>query len=182
MTHRADIAFSPAVKRVQAEHGSRDAYEARIQRRDFAGALTPDVSGWIAQRDSFYLSTASADGQPYIQHRGGPPGFLVVVDPHTLAFADYAGNRQYISIGNLSENPRVALFLMDYPNRQRVKVWGTARVADATDPRFSDVVAASKGPRIERVIEISVATWDINCPQHITPRFTHEEIASWNTT
>lgn len=179
---RADVAFTPAVKAVQERMGSRAAYAARIARRDFGGAISEDLAAWIAERDSFYLATASAEGQPYIQHRGGEPGFLVVVDAHTLAFADYAGNRQYISVGNLSENDRVSLFLMDYPNRQRVKVWGTATVADPDDERVSRVVAASPGQRIERVIVVAVGAWDSNCPQHITPRFTQRELERWDTT
>ena len=152
------------------------------RRPNFRYEITEDLAWFVAQRDSFYMATASADGQPYIQHRGGDPGFLVVVDEHTLAFADYVGNRQYLSIGNLAENDKVSLFLMDYPNRRRIKVWGTARVADAADPRFEQVVAASPGQRIERVIEVTVTAWDINCPKHITPRYTVKELERWNTT
>ena len=125
----SDIAFTPAVKAVQAAKGSRASY-ARMERRGWQTRITPDLAEFLAGLDMFYLGTASADGQPYIQHRGGPPGFLKVLDDRTLAFADFAGNRQYITLGNLSENPKAFLFLMDYANRQRVKLWGTARVVE----------------------------------------------------
>ena len=172
----SDIPFSPAVKAAQAARGSRDGYARRLARRDFAREITPDLAQFLAERDHFYLSTASADGQPYLQHRGGDPGFVVVLDERTLAFADYAGNRQYITVGNLSENPRVALFFMDYPNRQRVKMWGRAWAVEGDDPALEPVRAASPGKRIERVIVVTVDAWDLNCRQHITPRYSVAEI------
>ena len=126
----SDVAFTPAVKAAQEKYGSRKSY-ARVEQKDWwKTEVTEELAQFIAQRDSFYLATASADGQPYIQHRGGPKGFLKIIDEHTLAMADYSGNRQYISVGNLSENDRITIFLMDYPNRRRVKIWGRARVIE----------------------------------------------------
>ncbi|MCB9764332.1 MAG: pyridoxamine 5'-phosphate oxidase family protein [Alphaproteobacteria bacterium] len=172
----SDVAFSPAVKEAQARRGSRAAYA----RRDFGQDLTPELQAFLQARDSVYLATASADGQPYVQHRGGAPGFLAVVDPRTLAFADYAGNRQYITVGNLSENPRVMLFAMDYPSRRRLKLWGRAEVlewGEASPPVAARAaLAASEGERVERVILIHVEAWDLNCPRHITPRYTTREL------
>ena len=130
MDNPADLAFSPAIRAAQARKGSAAAYEGRR----FADAIPPGLADWIEARDSAYLATASADGQPYVQHRGGPPGFLKVLDPHTVAFADYRGNRQYITAGNLSENPRAHRFLMDYAARERVKLWGRAQVTE--DPEI----------------------------------------------
>jgi uncharacterized protein len=149
------FAFSDAVKAEQERRGSRAAY-ARVEARGgFATAISDDLAAWLAEQDSFYLATASADGQPYIQHRGGPPGFMRVVDEHTLAFIDQPGNRQYITLGNLSENDRVCLFVMDYAQRQRVKIWGRARVEEVGS---------------ERVIVIAVTAWDANCPKYIPQR------------
>lgn len=172
----SNVAFTPAVKAVQERLGSRDGYAAMEARGGWSNTITPDLAAFIAERDSFYLGTASAAGQPYIQHRGGRRGFLKVLDAETLAFADYRGNRQYISVGNLSENDRVFLFLMDYPNRRRIKIWGVAKVVEddlellarLTDPE-SDAVA-------ERAFLIHVEAWDANCPKHITPRFRAEEV------
>jgi hypothetical protein len=129
-TFTSDIAFTPAVKAIQERMGSRASYNRMEQGLGWASTITPDLAQFISQRDSFYMATASADGQPYIQHRGGPKGFLQVLDDSTLAFADYSGNRQYISTGNLTENDKVSLFLMDYPNRQRIKIWGTAHAIE----------------------------------------------------
>jgi predicted pyridoxine 5'-phosphate oxidase superfamily flavin-nucleotide-binding protein len=124
----SDIAFTPAVKAEQARRGSRQGYARMEEKGGWRSAITPDLAEFIAERDSFYLATASADGQPYVQHRGGPPGFLRALDERTLGFADFRGNRQYISAGNLAENPRAFIFLMDYPNRRRIKLWGRAEV------------------------------------------------------
>jgi len=170
MTHPStpsDIAFSDAVKAVQADKGSRPMFERMAEVRPWSDRLTPDIAGFIAARDSAFLGTASRDGQPYIQHRGGPPGFLKVLDEHTIGFADLGGNRQYITIGNLSENPAVFLFLVDYARGQRVKIWGSARVVE-DDPALLDQLRPEGGSgRAERAILFTVATWDINCPQHI---------------
>ncbi len=135
-----------------------------------ATALPEALQDYVAARDSFYLATASADGQPYVQHRGGAPGFLRVLDPRTLEFPDYSGNRQYVSVGNLAENDRVALILVDYPARRRLKIQGRAEVLEAP---------VSEGrPRIERTIRVHIDAWDLNCPQHITPRYTVTSISS----
>jgi len=144
--------------------------------RGWSSTITPDLAQFIGQRDSFYLATASADGQPYIQHRGGPAGFLRVLDETTLAFADFGGNRQYISAGNLSENDQVSIFLMDYPNRRRVKIWGRARVVDNDDALMKEVADEAYAAKPERVIVIKVDAWDVNCPQHITPRYSESEV------
>lgn len=169
-TPNTDIAFSPSVKAIQAARGSRNAYERVEQRGGFADRITPELARFIAERDSFYLATASADGQPYVQHRGGPPGFLHVRDGRTLAFADFRGNRQFISLGNLAENDRAFLFLMDYENRIRVKIWGRARVIE-DDPGLLDALADREyAGQPEQAIVFAVEMWDRNCPQHITPR------------
>lgn len=170
LTLRSDLAFTPAVKQAQRERGSRDSYQAMVTRRDFQGEITPELAEFVAQRDSIYLGTASADGQPYIQHRGGPVGFVKVLDAHRLAFADYAGNRQYISLGNLSENPRAFMFLMDYARRRRIKVWGRAEFIEHDAELLRRVSDPEYGARVQRVLVFTVEAWDINCPQHITPR------------
>jgi hypothetical protein len=176
MTMPSDVAFSPAVKAIQSARGSREGY-ARMERRGgWRTEVTPDLAAFIARQRSVFLATASAGGQPYIQHRGGPPGFLRVLDPETLAFADLAGNRQYITLGNLSENPRAQLFLIDYANRQRVKIWGEARVV--TDDPALLAMLAPEGARAEQAILLRITAWDANCPQHIPPRFEAEEVAA----
>jgi predicted pyridoxine 5'-phosphate oxidase superfamily flavin-nucleotide-binding protein len=172
----SDVAFSPAVKAIQAARGSRESY-ARMERRGgWRTELTPDIAGFIAAQRSFYLASASADGQPYIQHRGGPPGFLRVLDAETLAFADLSGNRQYITLGNLSENPRVQLFLMDYANRRRVKIWGEARVVQDDPALLAMLMPEGATGRAEQAIVIRVTAWDTNCHQHIPQRFEAEEV------
>ncbi|MBK7859246.1 MAG: pyridoxamine 5'-phosphate oxidase family protein [Archangiaceae bacterium] len=156
--------FSDATKAVQQRKGSRAAY-ARVEARGgFERELTGDVVGFIESTITAFFATASSDGQPYVQHRGGPPGFLHVLDAHTVAFADLKGNRQYISLGNLSENPKVHLLLMDYETRQRVKLWGTATVSE--DPELIGRLTAP-GEQADQAIVISVDAWDANCPQHI---------------
>ena len=170
-----DIAFSPAVKNAQALRGSRDAY-ARVEARGWETEVTPDLEAFIAERDSFYPGTASADGQPYIQHRGGPKGFLHVLDERTLAFGDFGGNRQYISVGTLDENDKAYLFLMDYPNRRRIKVWGRARVVEDDPALLERLSAPEYAATPERAIVFTIEAWDVNCPQHIVPRYTDEQI------
>ena len=173
----SDIAFTPTVKAAQEKRGSRTAYAKMEQRGGWQSAVTPQLAESIAERDSFYLGTATPDGQPYIQHRGGPKGFLKVLDEHTLAMADYAGNAQYISLGNLAENDKAFIFLMDYPSRQRIKIWGTAEFVE-DDPELLDrVVDADYKARPERVLVFHVKAWDINCTQHITQRFTVEQVS-----
>ncbi|QEL17487.1 pyridoxamine 5'-phosphate oxidase family protein [Limnoglobus roseus] len=176
-TYPSDVAFTPAVKAVQERAGSRKSY-ARMERDgSWETTVTDDLREYIADLDMFYLTTATADGQPYVQYRGGPPGFLKALDDHTLAFADFGGNRQYLSVGNLSENPKAFLFLMDYANRRRVKVWGTARVVE-DDPELLEKLRDPAYPgRVERAIVFTVAAWDVNCPQHIHRRFSEWQIA-----
>lgn len=162
----SDIAFSDAVKRVQSAKGSRNAIERMTQKRPWAARLTPEIAEFVTRRNSAFLGTANQDGQPYIQHRGGPAGFLRVLDEQTIGFADLAGNRQYITIGNLSENPKAFLFLIDYATRRRAKFWGTARVVE-DDPDLMGRLQPETGGLAERAILFEVATWDINCPAHI---------------
>jgi hypothetical protein len=174
----SDVAFTPSVKAVQAEKGSRAAY-ARMERGgSWATRVTPELADFISAQRSFYLATANPDGQPYIQHRGGPPGFLRVLDDSTLGFADFAGNRQYITLGNLRDNPKVHLFLMDYENRQRVKLWGQARVIEHDAALLARLVTASYEARAQRAIVITLTAWDANCPQHIPRRFEELDVAA----
>ncbi len=163
----SDIAFTPAVKAQQERLGSRRSYGRWERSRGFSREISEGLAGFIAERDSFYLGTASADGQPYVQHRGGPVGFLKVIDARTLAFADFDGNRQYISIGNLSENPRAFLFLMDYQNAVRIKLWGTAEFVDDDPQLLASLSDPDYGAVPERAIRFHVEAWDKNCPQHI---------------
>ncbi|MDB5352400.1 MAG: Pyridoxamine 5-phosphate oxidase [Planctomycetota bacterium] len=172
----SDIAFTPAVKAVQERKGSRRGY-ARMERgRGWQTTITPDLAALLADLDMFYLGTATAVGQPYIQYRGGPPGFLKVVDDRTLGFADFGGNRQYVTLGNLSENPRAFLFLMDYANSRRVKLWGTARVVEGDGPLQDRLRDPSYPGEVERAILFSVEAWDMNCPQHIHRRFPEGQV------
>lgn len=182
MTHRfAELMFTPTVKGVQARMGSRGAYEKfEAPEAPARDAFTEREAEFIAARDSFYMATVSETGWPYVQHRGGPPGFLKVIDERTLGFADFRGNRQYVSVGNLLADDRVSLILMDYPNRRRLKILGHARTVDDTiDPatlgRLQD---EAYGARVERGLVIELEGFDWNCPQHITPRFTEAEIAA----
>ena len=172
-----NLLFSPAVKAVQEENGSRDAYA----KRDSASqpdSLTENEAQFVATRDSFYMASVGAGGWPYVQHRGGPAGFVKVLDERTLGFADFRGNRQYVSVGNLAGDNRVALFMMDYPRRARLKLLGRARTVDLAG--ISELTAAliskSYGAKVERGIVIDVEAFDWNCPQHITERFTLAEI------
>ncbi len=178
MTHIvSDIAFTPAVKAAQQLRGSRDSYARMEQRGGWQHIVTPELSAFIAQRDSFYLGTASNDGQPYIQHRGGPKGFLKVIDEKTLGFADFVGNAQYISIGNLDENNKAFIFLMDYPNQSRIKIWGTAEIIEGNDTLLQQMTVDNYRGKPQRTVLFHVQAWDSNCPQHIRPRFTEEEFS-----
>ncbi len=174
----SDIAFTPAVKAVQERKGSRRGYARMEAKGGWQNAITDDLAAFIAERDSFYLGTASADGQPYIQHRGGPKGFLKVVDERTLAFADFKGNRQYITAGNLTENDKAYIFLMDYANRRRIKIWGRARVVDDDAGLLERLADAGYEAVPEQAVVFEVEAWDVNCPQHITPRYTEQEMGS----
>lgn len=172
----SNVAFTKAIKDAQQSRGSREAYSRMEQRDNRNGEITPELAEFIAQRDSLYLGTASRDGQPYIQHRGGPRGFLKVLDSHTLAMADYAGNAQYISIGNLTENRKAFLFLMDYPNRSRIKIWGCAKFVENDPELLARVADAGYAGRPERVLLFHVRAWDANCSQHIRPRLAEDEM------
>ena len=183
MSHKFfDLTFTPSVKTAQEHYGTRQNY-ARFEsgEPDFHG-LTSDETEYISRRDSFYLATVGENGQPYVQFRGGPPGFLKVLDPETLAYADFGGNLQYISVGNLSVNDRAALILMDYPNRQRLKILARIEIKDAED--VPDLIDQLKMPnykaKIERAAILHVEAFDWNCPRHITPRYTAEEIRILN--
>jgi predicted pyridoxine 5'-phosphate oxidase superfamily flavin-nucleotide-binding protein len=161
-----EVMFSPAVRNEQACRGSREAYARRAAAGRFARELSADAMAFIAERDSAYLATASADGQPYVQHRGGPPGFLSVLNDNTIAFLEYPGNRQFISIGHLAENERAFLFLMDYANARRLKLWGRAEIS--SDPALiASLVPTAGSRRIEHAIVFTVLAWDWNCSQHI---------------
>lgn len=174
----SDVAFTPAVKAIQARRGSRDTYARLEQGEGWSTTITPDLEAFIAAQTSVFFGTASADGQPYIQHRGGPPGFLRVVDEQTIAFADYRGNRQFISLGNLSENPKAFLFLIDYTHRQRVKVWGDARVVEDATAYVAALMPEGYKARAEQAIVLTVQAWDSNCPQHIPQRFEAADVAA----
>jgi predicted pyridoxine 5'-phosphate oxidase superfamily flavin-nucleotide-binding protein len=178
MGHRfADIAFTPAVRAVQETMGSRRSYARLDGPAVTHGALGDAEASFIAGRDSFYMATVSETGWPYIQHRGGPAGFVRVLDERTIGFADLRGNRQYVSVGNIAGNDRVSLFFMDYASRTRLKLLGRARVIDPDDPLVTDRLAV-EGYRghVERGLLIAVEAVDWNCSQHITPRFTLPEI------
>ena len=176
INYTSDIAFTPAIKALQEEYGSRKAYARMEQKRGWANELTPPIIDFVEKRDSFYMGTANQQGHPYIQHRGGASGFLKVLDPKTLAFADFSGNQQYVSVGNLSENPKAFLFLMDYPSRTRVKIWGEAYVEFKDKALMESLAVDSYSANVERAIIFKIKAVDVNCPQHIVQRYTSEEI------
>ncbi len=174
--YTSDIAFTDTVKKIQKRKGSRDTYAHMEQRGSWQDTVTKQLADFIAERDSFYMATVGSEGQPYIQHRGGPKGFLKVIDDHTLGFADFVGNRQYISYGNLEENNKVCLFFMDYPNRTRIKLWGTSEVNEDDEALIKSLSVTDYKGQVERAFIIHVEAWDRNCPQHIVPRYTKQEI------
>ena len=174
--YASDIAFTDTVKAEQAARGSRAQYARMEQAKGWPTAVTPDLAAFIAQVRSFYLGTANKDGQPYIQHRGGPAGFLHVLDERTLGFADLAGNRQYITAGNLADNPRAFIFLMDYANRRRVKIWGRARIVENDDELLSRLRPPVGNAVAERAILFEIEAWDRNCPQHIPQLVAIEDV------
>lgn len=179
MSHPSDIAFSPSVKAAQEDHGSRAMYANPQPGSGWETTITPARAAFIGARDSFYMATASKEGRPYVQHRGGPRGFLKVLDERRLAFADFSGNRQYISAGNLAENDRVCLFLMDYPGRTRLKIWGRAEVVTGgaeLDGLIEAVADPEYGAAIEQVMVVTIEVLDGNCPQHIQPRYSQAEV------
>jgi uncharacterized protein len=175
-SYPSDVAFTPTVKAIQAQKGSRQAYARMEEGRGWATEITPDLARFVARQRSIFMATVNAEGQPYIQHRGGPPGFLRVVGPHTLGFADFRGNRQYISIGNLAESPKVHLFLIDYTERSRVKIWGRAEVIEGDEAVLASLAPTGYDARIERAILVHVTAWDQNCPQHIPLRLEAEDV------
>lgn len=174
----SDIAFTPSVKAAQERMGSRKLYARMEQHGGWQGLITDDLAEFIARRDSFYFATCSLDRQPYIQYRGGPKGFLKVLDERTLAFADFGGNRQYITVGNLAENSKAHIFLMDYANQTRIKIWGIAEVIEDDPALIKALTDSSYSGRPERAIRFRVEAWDVNCRQHITRRYTEEEVGA----
>jgi predicted pyridoxine 5'-phosphate oxidase superfamily flavin-nucleotide-binding protein len=172
-----DIAFTPTVKAIQQRLGSRPSYERMEQANGWQTLVSPELAAFIEERDTFFLGTANAEGQPYIQHRGGPPGFLKVVNEETLAFADFRGNRQYLTMGNLQDNDKAFIFLIDFVNRRRIKIWGHATVVEDDTDLLESLVDPEYPAKPERVILFHIDAWDINCPQHIKRRYTVEEFA-----
>ena len=175
-TYSSDVAFTPTVKAIQARKGSREGYAGMENRGGFRTEIDADLASRLAETNSFYLATASADGQPYIQHRGGPKGFVKILDKNTIAFADYAGNRQYITQGNLSENAKAYMFVMDYAHRRRVKIWGEARMVDDDPALLQALTPKGYRARPEQVVLFKIAAWDTNCPQHIPQMFHAEDV------
>jgi hypothetical protein len=174
----SDVAFTPTVKAIQARLGSRKAYARMEDNGGWETEITGAVAAFISDQTSFFLATANAEGQPYIQDRGGPKGFLCVLDGHTLAFADFRGNKQFISMGNLTDNPRVHLFLIDYVNRSRVKIWGEARVIEDDPELVARLFPAGYDAKAERAFVIHVTAWDANCPQHIPQKVDASDVAA----
>jgi len=177
VTASSDIAFTPAVKALQTERGSRALYARVEDGGGFRTRITEDLAAFLASVDTAYLATANAEGQPYAQHRGGPKGFIRVINDTTLGFANYTGNRQYISAGNLMENDKAFLFLMDYAHRRRIKVWGRARMTD-DEALIDTLMPADYRARPEQAVLFEVEAWDINCPQHIPQKIDMADVAS----
>jgi predicted pyridoxine 5'-phosphate oxidase superfamily flavin-nucleotide-binding protein len=174
----SDVAFSESVKAVQTRKGSRGAY-ARVEAGPgWPTRITPDLAAFVASMTGFFLATASLDGQPHVQHRGGPPGFLRVLDETTLGFVDFTGNRQFVTLGNLAENPKALLFLIDHATRRRIKIWGTARVVEDDAGLIAALMPKDYRARPAQVILFDVATWNANCPQHIPQRFDAADVAA----
>ena len=176
-TPSSDIAFTPTVKAIQTARGSRKAYAEYESRGGFRTLIDEDLTAFLGQIDTAYLATANAQGRPYAQHRGGPKGFIQVLDDHTLAFADFAGNRQYVSTGNLAENDKAFLFLMDYANRRRIKLWGRARVVEGDAELTARLMPQGYRARTEQAIVFEVEAWDVNCPQHIPIKIDAADVA-----
>ena len=176
--YSSDVGFTPAVKAIQSRKGSREAY-ARVEHNGgWRTGIDDDLAAFIAEQTSFFLATASAEGQPYIQHRGGPTGFIKILDKATLAFADFAGNRQFITQGNLSENPKAYIFLIDYVHRRRIKIWGEARVIEDDPALVAALMPRGYKARPEQAIVFKVAAWDMNCPQHIPQKLDVADVAA----
>jgi uncharacterized protein len=175
--YSSDVAFTPTVKAIQSRKGSRLIYARQEEAGGWATEITDDVKAFIEAQTSFFLATASKDGQPYVQHRGGPAGFLHVLDARTLAFANFAGNRQFITQGNLEENPKAHIFLIDYVHRRRVKIWGTARVAEDDASLMEQLMPQGYAAHAEQIVLFTVSAWDANCPQHIPQRVAVQDVA-----
>jgi predicted pyridoxine 5'-phosphate oxidase superfamily flavin-nucleotide-binding protein len=176
--YSSDVAFTPSVKAVQERKGSREAYARMEERGGFETRITPDLAAFIAAQTSVFLATASSDGQPYIQHRGGPPGFLRVLDDRTIGFADFTGNRQYITQGNLADNPKAHLFLIDYAHRRRVKIWGHAQAVEGDAGLMAMLMPEGYKASPEQALLFAVSAWNVNCPQHIPQRFEAADVAA----
>jgi uncharacterized protein len=176
MSNNSSLVFPEAARQAQADRGSARHYQSKIE-TGFPDRVTPELAAYIAELDTAFLATVTADGAPYIQHRGGPKGFIKIVDDRTLGFADFAGNRQYITISNLVGNDRAYLFLMNFATRQRIKLWGRARVVENDPALIERLFDKGYRARPERVILFTLDAWDINCSQHLTARFTQAEIA-----
>jgi len=177
-TPSSDVAFSASVKALQERRGSRKAYRRMEERGGWETRVTPELAAFLGERDSAYLATATSAGQPYIQHRGGPKGFIRVLDDKTLGFADFVGNRQYITTGNLAENNRAFLFLMDYAQRQRIKIWGKARVVENDAELLGKLMPEGYDARPQQAILFTIEAWDVNCPQHIPQKFDAADVAA----
>ena len=177
-TYSSDVAFTPAVKAIQTRKGSREGYAQVEQNGGWRTEIDENLAGFLVQTNSFYFATANGSGHPYIQHRGGPKGFVKIVDKNTIAFADFSGNRQYITQGNLSENPQAHIFVMDYAHRRRVKIWGEARVVDDDPALTSALMPKGYKARPEQVILFRISAWDTNCPQHIPQKFDASDVAA----
>jgi predicted pyridoxine 5'-phosphate oxidase superfamily flavin-nucleotide-binding protein len=176
--YSSDIAFTPSIKAVQTRKGSRHAYRRMEERGSWQTRITPDLAAFIEAQTSIFLATVSAEGQPYIQHRGGPAGFLRVLDDKTIGFVDFSGNRQYITQGNLADNPKAHLFLIDYAHRRRIKLWGEARVIEGDAELSAMLMPEGYKARPEQVILFTISAWDANCPQHIPQRFEAADVAA----
>ncbi|MEZ6111711.1 MAG: pyridoxamine 5'-phosphate oxidase family protein [Pirellulaceae bacterium] len=176
-TFPSDVAFTPVVKAIQTAKGSRSSYHKMEERGGWKTTVTAELKSILADLDMFYLGTANSEQQPYIQYRGGAPGFLKTIDEKTLGFADFGGNRQYVSLGNLSENPRAFIFLMDYVHSRRIKLWGRAKVVEGDSELEAKLGDPDYPGKIERVILFELYAWDINCPQHIHKRFPQRVVA-----
>jgi uncharacterized protein len=177
-TYSSDVAFTPAVKAIQARKGSREGYARVEENGGWRTEIDEKLAGFLANTNSFYMATATKDGQPYIQHRGGPKGFVKVLDKTTIAFTDYSGNQQFLTQGNLSENPKAHIFIMDYAHRRRVKIWGEARVIEDDPALTQSLMPKGYRARPEQVIVFKISAWDTNCPQHIPQKFDAADVAT----
>ena len=176
-TYSSDVGFTPAVKAIQEQKGSREIYARMEEQGGWRTEIDERLIDFLSNTNSFYFATASAAGQPYIQHRGGPKGFIHILDKRTIAFVDYGGNRQFISLGNLSENPKAHIFLMDYANRRRIKLWGEARVVNDDHALLRSLMPKGYRARPEQVIVFKITAWDVNCPQHIPQKFDAADVS-----